>query len=672
MRPLHLWDLSISNIATCCKHLRKFLDSCGSELSGLTLDRIDFARFSESFTFFEYLSRTANLRSCLFRELNFGGKGLRFGVLNRELAHASSTRGANPGSNFDSELNISGKEKFVTPGMYGLGRKERVEDKDLLDTANRKIVKCEWFQSPRAVISLLVNKGTIQGLTVLSPVISDAQHSPYNSLTCLLASRTFVSYLLKVSASASLHFEATRVFHLCHQSTQLQANQRRGTVQRDSAVMAATLPGLPAELLLKIIRECDIFGRRAQFQRLRATSKKIDDKIIRFYGQEWYKAVYVRLCDSGLTRLITISQGQLAFHVEAISISCDTLLDEHVFNTSSESSDAKDDPWYEDNQRARYGRNTKIAFDETNFSMLMNGTVAQSLGSALPKFPNMKRVSIYQPLPGRNVNTRVLEQLQWRWTLALKVLISAVLSRAVPLQELSLYDERLPGAAHPSVLEHMGMYATQLKAIRTLRLSTTGIDAGYENDHYMGIMGRIMHDATYLEDLDLGFGHNAINQGFFKQLSKMGHNLRLRRLQLRQLRTRKKYLKIFLRLTKHTLKALVLDHIYLEHEENIVCFLWEEMNLKEVTLRCLHAGGAGIYFDNVSLERPGTIGRWHYDDDDDDDDDDWMFIRKDVFPQHKIELSEDDGDDIKHWLLKIDELSLHGDAWAKDDMYFRE
>jgi hypothetical protein len=48
--------------------------------------------------------------------------------------------------------------------------------------------------------------------------------------------------------------------------------------------MAATLPGLPAELLLKIAECCGHFRRKVHFEKLQTTSKAINEKIVRCYA----------------------------------------------------------------------------------------------------------------------------------------------------------------------------------------------------------------------------------------------------------------------------------------------------------------------------------------------------------------------------------------------------
>ena len=97
-------------------------------------------------------------------------------------------------------------------------------------------------------------------------------------------------------------------------------------------------------------------------------------------------------------------------------------------------------------------------------------------------------------------------------------------------------------------------------------------------------MAQILQNASCLKDLSLGLGHGLSNLGVFKQLSTSARQLPLRHVYTYQLRTQKKYLKTFLRLTKATLESLTLNSVLLEHGANMADFPSAEMALKNVTL----------------------------------------------------------------------------------------
>jgi hypothetical protein len=111
--------------------------------------------------------------------------------------------------------------------------------------------------------------------------------------------------------------------------------------------MAATLDGLPAEPLLMIGDSFSDWTRpKASYETFRAICKTIDQKIVRHYGQKWCKDTSIKLNQAGLARIQAISRGQIAFHVQTLTVSCDTLLTSTCNNESSESSDTEDDSWF--------------------------------------------------------------------------------------------------------------------------------------------------------------------------------------------------------------------------------------------------------------------------------------------------------------------------------------
>jgi hypothetical protein len=104
LRSMDLRNLKISNVVTRYKYLKLFLDSCGHCLFALTLDRVDFTRSEDHVALYTYISDVMELNSCVLRELNFGGKGLRFGRLNRLLADDDENRNVVLSPQSDREL----------------------------------------------------------------------------------------------------------------------------------------------------------------------------------------------------------------------------------------------------------------------------------------------------------------------------------------------------------------------------------------------------------------------------------------------------------------------------------------------------------------------------------------------------------------------------------------
>jgi hypothetical protein len=163
-----------------------------------------------------------------------------------------------------------------------------------------------------------------------------------------------------------------------------------------------------------------------------------------------------------------------------------------------------------------------------------------------------------------------------------------------------------------------------------------------------------------LSNVALGFGSASKAPDFFKQLTIRLQPLSLRRLDLYQLQIRKKYLRNFIRLTSDTLEALTLDYISMDGGSLFVEFVREELDLKEVRLRCINVGEQGMFFDEISLERPVCVpeNRWRQ------EKDDWLLVKHATSPQHEIILRQEDGDDMDFWLVRIIMYVEWGNAWT--------
>lgn len=107
---MHLRKLKLSNVVTRYKYLKLFLDSCGYLLSDLTLDRVDFTRSEDHVALYTYFSEELDLKTCVLRELNFGGKGLLFGRLNQLLAGDDENRNVALSPQSEGELVLSGEQ----------------------------------------------------------------------------------------------------------------------------------------------------------------------------------------------------------------------------------------------------------------------------------------------------------------------------------------------------------------------------------------------------------------------------------------------------------------------------------------------------------------------------------------------------------------------------------
>jgi len=131
---------------------------------------------------------------------------------------------------------------------------------------------------------------------------------------------------------------------------------------------------------------------------------------------------------------------------------------------------------------------------------------------------------------------------------------------------------------------------------------------------YIRILNLIFGTAPELKDFTIGFGcvespmpaFKRTTNTFFRWMAKDMPVPGFRRLTLSQLITRKKYVKNLLRSCKSTIEALSLDCIaFTAHSDDrgIEDFLKEELNLKEVTLRCLNFALSGMCFGRVNQQR---------------------------------------------------------------------
>jgi hypothetical protein len=99
--------------------------------------------------------------------------------------------------------------------------------------------------------------------------------------------------------------------------------------------MALDLPSLPTELVLEIIR-CNggYFHRCLSCTTLRLACKELHGKIVRHFGTTYFKQIWVDLGEVGLNRLLRISQGKLAYHVESVTVNCNTIVRQYRYATS--------------------------------------------------------------------------------------------------------------------------------------------------------------------------------------------------------------------------------------------------------------------------------------------------------------------------------------------------
>jgi hypothetical protein len=110
-------------------------------------------------------------------------------------------------------------------------------------------------------------------------------------------------------------------------------------------------------------------SRQAAHSKLRTIYETIDQKIVRHYGHTWRP-------------------------VRSLTISSSIWLTYTTNWESSDSSDTEDDSWFEDSHRIEGGLVGHVAFNETIFQLLIDGTCSDVLGSALLRLPNLDQVYV--------------------------------------------------------------------------------------------------------------------------------------------------------------------------------------------------------------------------------------------------------------------------------------
>jgi hypothetical protein len=181
----------------------------------------------------------------------------------------------------------------------------------------------------------------------------------------------------------------------------------------------------------------------------------------------------VRLQEADLEGLEVLTRGDLAFHIRSVTFSSANMINVLSLNESSESSDVSTDSWYSFNGT---DRSIKFTFRQLILDFLLGGRCGDILGSAMSTVSNLKRVAITEPVPRSGLKPRKLKEVQPRWTITVKTVISAVLATAAPLEILLVGDSCHNLAVHTSVLEHLSIYRTPLKALRQLRRNIALVD----------------------------------------------------------------------------------------------------------------------------------------------------------------------------------------------------
>jgi hypothetical protein len=222
--------------------------------------------------------------------------------------------------------------------------------------------------------------------------------------------------------------------------------------------MAASLPALPAELLLKTI-ECDTtpYEQKLLFATIRIICSELNSKVVHFFRSAHCKNVKVKLTERGIPQLQAIANGPLHSHVRDITINAATFIEQKVVDNEPDTTNASQCSWYLES--AMHDMNImdcKCIFDENVTNFIMDGSLAHMLVPPLSKFANLRSFSIAPPFRFGRMKNQKLDGVKSRWLMACKITLSAVFSGTPTLEHLSVAQGylhlTLPTAI--SALEH--------------------------------------------------------------------------------------------------------------------------------------------------------------------------------------------------------------------------
>jgi len=177
------------------------------------------------------------------------------------------------------------------------------------------------------------------------------------------------------------------------------------------------------------------------------------------------------------------------------------------------------------------------------------------------------------------------------------------------------------------------------------------------------LLTQLLRGLTALIDFEFSLRKSPV--GYFKQLTKALQPMNLQRLKIAHIKTRYRYLALFLRSCKATLRSLTLELITLnEHEcfETILLLMIHELKLRDCAIRGMNAGDQGLCFHKFNLQRPHT----DYNIPTEFDNEPWVWVYANPHDGYGFKLCVDDGDKMDHWLHKAMYCVEVGRLWSGD------
>lgn len=204
--------------------------------------------------------------------------------------------------------------------------------------------------------------------------------------------------------------------------------------------MAASLPALPTELLLKVIKDEALpADQRHSYPALRATCVELNAKLVHFFGSKYLCTIKVELSPADFLQLGVISRGRMCVYVENIVFAVSTLFEQRFFESSSDKTDISQCSWYSEGTFA----DMDVCYCRCNFvepiaDFVADGSCSQMLCAAFSAFSNLRTFTIIPPRVSDSIVKGKIAEINSCWSLSCKVLLNAVLIENFALEQLSI------------------------------------------------------------------------------------------------------------------------------------------------------------------------------------------------------------------------------------------
>ena len=244
--------------------------------------------------------------------------------------------------------------------------------------------------------------------------------------------------------------------------------------------MAATLPGMPAEILYMVIEKVStsslqrvkhryLDSRILAFESLRATCRELNAKTLPFFGFMYFRELAISSKKGGMEKLLTIATSRLGSHLVDLHVSTSDLIDQTATNYASEGTDDERGSWVYSDSGEPVHVKYEVAEDVVDFHA--GGQCADMLAQSMTGVPNLKNLRVQAPYSdtvGPGPKHRAL--LIHHWTAIAKIFISGILAKSNKLEKMFLKGPFQNIPVRLSVLETMYSFRQQLRSLRYLKV----------------------------------------------------------------------------------------------------------------------------------------------------------------------------------------------------------